>query len=149
MTDQRISMLNSPLAREIQAETSRFLRQGRRMRKLSLAQAASEIQISPFLLKALEEGNAYQAVNIVFKILSHYGFTHLDFVDFSQKLLHAKSRRETTAKQREHLSIPGENPKPWTALPNNLSAVLRGSEQAPSVSIPLLNRTAPDHFPAQ
>jgi hypothetical protein len=111
------------LSEEIRSETSRFLRQGRRMKKLSIAQAAGQLQISPFLLKALEDGTANQPMNLVCRILEHYGFDEMNFFELFQDLMFEKARRERNRKERAHLSVSGDDPKPWERFTESLSAI--------------------------
>lgn len=130
MTKNERPNISGQFSAELKAEISRLLRQGRHMKKLSLAQAAKELEMSPFLLKALEEGTINQSTKLVNKVLAFYGFDELNFFYLCQDLMNDRALQDSEIKKREHLSVVGENPKPWESPPDSLaSSRKRGSER--------------------
>lgn len=113
---------------DLRNETSRLLREGRYLKKLSLAQAAKSIGVSAFHLKALEDGTINQSLRIVCAALGYYGFNNLEFLELVNELTLEKRMRLHQTRQRKNFSIVGDNPKPWENPPESLSiARERGS----------------------
>lgn len=108
-------------AAEIRSEISRYLRQGRSARKLSIAQAAKAIDISAFHLKSIEEGTVPQSLNIVYAALEYYGINNYELMDLVNELTLAKRLRIHQTRKRKNFSVVGDNPKLWENPPESLS----------------------------
>lgn len=102
------------LPAEIMVLVGTYLRQARTSRKLSIEQAAQMIGITPQLLSEIENGRELLTDIAAQSILTNYGGARSDRLDallyeYAMDQLH----REAKVKKRKHLSIVGEDPKPW------------------------------------
>lgn len=94
--------------------TGQCLRQARTARGLSLAEAANEIGISAFKLSEYESGQGSLTDIHAQFIIGTYGGARGDRLD---SILYDWAMRriesEAKARRRAHLSLAGDDPKPW------------------------------------
>jgi hypothetical protein len=120
----------TPFARELQIATGRIIRQARKLKKLSIVEAAKHLKLSPFYLKALEDGLAYQPVCEIAQITEFYGHGISEFHDLGNSLLLERAIRESTGRRRAHLSLPTEpDSKPWNKPPESLQELVMTSRR--------------------
>lgn len=102
------------LPAELMVLVGTCIRQARTSRKISIEQAAQLIGMTPLHLKEIELGQKLITDIAAQLILTKYGGARADRLD-SILYQYAMDQMscETKTKQRKHLSIVGEDPKPW------------------------------------
>ncbi|MBX2996320.1 MAG: helix-turn-helix domain-containing protein [Bdellovibrionaceae bacterium] len=97
---------------------SRYLRQARTARSLTLTQAAERIGIPAETLESMESGTTAVPFELVVSIIEdHYGGARGDAVEGLLRRLAAERKRCTKeTERRKHLSLIGDDPKPWEKI---------------------------------
>lgn len=109
-----VVMAGRILPAELMILVGACIRQARTSRKLTIEQAAQLIGMTSQHLKGIELGQKLITDIEAQLILTKYGGARADRLD---SILYGyamdQMRLETKTKQRQHLSIVGEDPKPW------------------------------------
>lgn len=97
---------------------ARYLRQARTARKLTTIQAADRIGIPVDVLESMERGVTPIPFELAFSIIEdHYGGARGDAVEgLLQRLVEEKKRCMKQTEKRKHLSIIGDDPRPWEKM---------------------------------
>ncbi len=102
---------------ELLPTIGRLLRQARNSRKLTPAQAADRIGITIGELRGLEEGSIPATTDYILSLVSYYHGARAGVIeDLFYRLLDEKLRCQYLMKKRKHLSLIGEDPKPWEKI---------------------------------
>lgn len=118
------------LKKELQSKVGNILKIARLSAKLNLGKAAEISNIDPFTIKALEQGQAHQALCVIAELLDHYRADDFALQDLFNNVMIDKARREMIAKKRKHFSVVGQNEKPWEKLPSSLNEMRRETSKA-------------------
>lgn len=107
-------MAGKPIPPELMIHIGVCLRQARTSRRLSIEQASDRIGTDPCRLERIESGQE-QITNIEAQaMIARYGGARGDRLD---SLLYEwameQMDRETKTKRRSHLSLVGDDPRPW------------------------------------
>lgn len=107
---------NNPkqIPEELLPVAGRLLRQARTCRRLTITQAAGRIGIPVEQLQGLEEGTIPTTTEQIQFLVARYGGARGGAVDdFILQLMMEKSRCKLQTEKRKHLSVIGDDPKPW------------------------------------
>lgn len=118
------------LKKELQSKVGNILKIARLSARLSLGKASEVSDIDPFTIKALEQGQAHQALCVIAGLLDHYGADDFALQDLFNNVMIDKSRREIIAEKRRNFAIVGQNEKPWEKLPSSLNEMRRETSKA-------------------
>jgi transcriptional regulator with XRE-family HTH domain len=104
----------NPLPPELMKVIGTYLRQGRKARRLSLAEAANSVGLPVIQLEKIENGVEQVTDLVVQGLVVAYGEVNADKVDgLLFRWAMDRIECESKAKKRKHLSIVGPDPKPW------------------------------------
>ena len=92
----------------------RLLRQARTCRRLTVTQAADRMGVPVEQLEGLEEGAIPTTTEYIQFLIVHYGWARAGAVeDLIIQIMMEKSRCKSQTEKRMHLSLVGDDPKPW------------------------------------
>ncbi|QDK44628.1 hypothetical protein DOM22_05355 [Bdellovibrio sp. ZAP7] len=110
-------MNSKEIPTELLSLVGSFLRQGRKARNLLLPQAAQRIGISAERLQAIEDGLELITTEYAQFIVANYGGARGDAVDgLLWRLMMERNRCHLQTERRKHLSVVGEESRPWEKL---------------------------------
>jgi len=103
------------LPTEILPLVGTYLRQARMARRRSLIEAADRIGISVTRLEEIENGKASVTdVEVGFITTACYGRARGDKIEgLLWELAMEQASRDLKTRQRQHLAVVGDDPKPW------------------------------------